>query len=226
MKIKITFTADLRTFKAGDTFEFDFTDRPVIIMTGKNGCGKSTLMNAIRSFRCDNEEAPHSHKELVDLSGSHSLNYVDLSMQISPFVKVEADFEKIYHLSRDFDDPMSAQNSYDALSFIKMGGFASQHKSTGQRSIGQLNKLLLKIKDKIDSQTLLCLDEADTGLDLANQGKCFALIKAFCAKKGCCCLMVTHSAIPFALDYDVYDLEKRAFKKGKAYFDAVLLMAQ
>lgn len=43
----IEYLSDLRTFKNGKTFEFK---RGVNIIVGKNGCGKTTLLNLIRKY--------------------------------------------------------------------------------------------------------------------------------------------------------------------------------
>lgn len=47
---------DFRTLKQGDEFNFDFSKHPEILIAGDNGCGKSTLVNIIRDYQCDNSK--------------------------------------------------------------------------------------------------------------------------------------------------------------------------
>lgn len=47
---------DFRTLKQGDEFNFDFSKHPEILIAGDNGCGKSTLVNVIRDYQCDNSK--------------------------------------------------------------------------------------------------------------------------------------------------------------------------
>lgn len=47
---------DFRTLKHGDEFNFDFDKCPEILVAGDNGCGKSTLVNIIRDYQCDNSK--------------------------------------------------------------------------------------------------------------------------------------------------------------------------
>lgn len=56
MYLNIKMLEDFRTLKQGDEFNFDFSKHPEILIAGDNGCGKSTLVNVIRDYQCDNSK--------------------------------------------------------------------------------------------------------------------------------------------------------------------------
>lgn len=56
MYLNIKMLEDFRTLKQGDEFNFDFSKHPEILIAGDNGCGKSTLVNIIRDYQCDNSK--------------------------------------------------------------------------------------------------------------------------------------------------------------------------
>ena len=216
--INIKFNSDLRKiFKKDEELKFDFSDKDVILITGPNGCGKSTLINSLRSHICTNED--RQNKTL----GSASLNYHDIKTSLKPFTEVDTDFKNIFYLSSEFDDPLSMNNSFDATSFIDNGGFYTAHISKGQRLLYQFMDYMKKYKEKFDENTLLVFDEVDTGYDLKNQITFYKLLPKMCKSHNCKCIVITHCAIPFIYDdYTIYDLRDRRYvENGKEYLDKI-----
>lgn len=213
--IKIIFNEDVRkVFKKGEEICFDFKDKPVILITGDNGCGKSTLVNSIRAHKCSNLDG--QEKTL----GSASLNYSDIELFLKPFTTINTDFKNIFYLSSEFDDPLSMNNSFDACAFINNGGFHTANLSKGQRLMKMFARHIQKYKEKFDEDTLIIFDEADTGYDLKNQIMFYKLLPKICELHKCKCLCITHCAIPLMLGtYNVYDLKNRMYINGKDYLE-------
>lgn len=213
--INIKFNKDIRNvFKEGQEIKFNFSDKDVILITGSNGCGKSTLINSLRSHICSNKD--RQDKSL----GSTNLLYSYLRQELKPYTEVDTDFKNIFYLSSEFDDPLSMYNTFDACAFIDNGGWATSYISKGQRLLHQFATYMKKYKDSFDENTLLIFDEIDTGYDLKNQITFYKLLPKLCKKNNCKCICVTHCAVPFIYgDYSVYDMNIHDFiDDTKEYF--------
>ena len=213
--IKLTAERDVRkVFKKGEviSLDFDMYDVPEIIIVGRNGSGKSTLVNAIRVFKCDNVK-----------KSSKSLYEGDNKMLLEGAFTVDTDFEKIFVVSSEQDDPLSMNNAYDACMFVDLGGFQTYHVSKGQRFQVLFSKFIKDNRDSFDSKTLVILDEPDNGFDLKTQNMMSDLPFMMWAKHECKFLVVSHSMMHLmkSLTGMVYDLEKREFVDGKEYIKEV-----
>ena len=216
--ISVKFKEDTRdVFKKDEEIKFDFSDNDVILITGPNGCGKSTLINSLRSHICSNED--RQDKAL----GTANLLYSDIRSFLKPATEVDTDFKNMFYLSSEFDDPLSMFTSFDACAYIENGGWATAHVSKGQRLLYQFAKFMKKYKEKLDKDTVIIFDEVDTGYDLKNQITFYRMLPIMCLRHKCKCIVVTHCAIPFIYgNYKIYDLKEREYvEDGKEYLDKI-----
>jgi len=212
--IKLTAKYDVRgVFKKDEVIDLDFEKKPVITLVGKNGSGKSTIVNSIRLFKCDNKK-----------KGSESLSKHDNQMSLGGAFDIETDFKKIFVVSSEYDDPLSMNNSYDACMFVDFGGFYTSHISKGQRFQFVFANFVKENNSQFDENTLVILDEPDNGFDLYNQKKTGNLPFLMWLKHDCNVLFITHSAVSILKSHDVYNLEKREFVDGKDYIKEVCVL--
>lgn len=214
MKIKIKIKEDLRVLKGGSEYEFDFSGKsePFIYITGKNGCGKSTLINCVRVRQCDNEGE--------DRSGwGAKLGYGDLfSEDFEGKSEVETDFEKIYFLSSEFDDPKSLNNCASAESYVEYGGYMNRHKSNGESELNLLGKWLVDNRDKFNDKTLIIFDEIDKGLSLEWTVGVVNMMNKLHEQYGVYFLCIVHNVIPLLMaKNDIYVMGIDRYVNGKVY---------
>lgn len=155
MYLNIKMLEDFRTLKQGDEFNFDFSKHPEILIAGDNGCGKSTLVNIIRDYQCDNS------KDDPNAMYQTKLGYCDIK-GFKNKIEISTDFTKFYFISAEFDDPTSLNNSASAEALLENGGFQTKRMSTGQRSLTMLGKWL---KEKQEPYKYVILDDDSDMLD-------------------------------------------------------------
>jgi ABC-type multidrug transport system ATPase subunit len=120
--INIKFNEEIRKiFQKGEEINFDFSDKDVILITGPNGSGKSTLINSLRSHICSNDDR---QDKILDTA---NLQYSEIRSELKPYTEVNTDFDNIFYLSSEFDDPLSMYTTWDACAFIDNGGWATSH---------------------------------------------------------------------------------------------------
>lgn len=105
MYLNIKIKEDFRTLKKDTEYKFDFTNQDRYLIVGPNGCGKSTLINIIRSFQCDSRQ--------------DKLGYAGIS-GMKDKAEIDTDFEKFYFISSEFDDPLSLDNMATAEAAINI----------------------------------------------------------------------------------------------------------
>lgn len=109
-------------------------------------CGKSTLVDIIRDYQCDNsKDDPNAMYQI-------KLGYCGIR-GFKNKVEISTNFTKFYFISAEFDDPTSLNNSATAEALFENGGFQTKHMSTGQRSLAMLGKWVEENKEYWDDKT-------------------------------------------------------------------------
>lgn len=196
--MKLTFKEQVRNIPKDAVYEFDFDHYPTILIAGPNGCGKSTLLNCIRGIKCDN-------KNKLSLEEGNI-------KQMSESIELEHSFDHIYHLSSEYDDPLSMDMAYDASAFVESGGFQLKQRSNGERSMGLLSKFLVEHFGQtleVPKNSLIILDEVDKGFDLQKQVGMHNLVKNINKRTGAKFLYVCHTPIPLMLTEQLYAFKYR-----------------
>lgn len=152
-KIIIKAKNDYRSFKKDYTVTLDYNEVDTIFLMGKNGCGKSTLVQAIRGKNNSNNDA------------QRKWNAKDICSDVLENFDVEIDgIDKIYHLDIDgLDNTTSMWNAADATGFIEFGGWTTSRLSAGEKSIMMFSNLREQVED--NKNTLIIFDELDGHFD-------------------------------------------------------------
>lgn len=153
-KIEITSKEDFRSFTKGYKVTFDFNDTNTIYLMGENGCGKSTILQALRGALNNNPDADTKWNAKSVCSSLADKFDIDVK-----------GFNKIYHLDVDgLDDMHSMFNSASCVDFVQNGGYCTQSYSAGEKTLYQLAKMREHIVQDNDD-VLLVFDEVDNHLD-------------------------------------------------------------
>jgi predicted ATPase len=179
--MQVTITEDYRTLKKGTTYSF----KPLTILVGENGCGKSSLLQAIRASL-----EPKN-------SNNCDLNYIDRK-ELADKVLIDTEYAKIVVFDTTMDRANSMNNGADAFTWIMAGGMATSKASNGQVAMHHAVAIIkevetYKIKNPLN-KILIILDELDTGFSPRYQ-RGFA---TFCNKlvsKSCDLIVVSHSSL-------------------------------
>ena len=180
-KIEVIAKDNFRSFKKDYKVVFDYENTNVIFLMGINGCGKSTIIKAIRGTLNSNSDAQKKWGAKYDVE------------MITPMFDVNIEgFDKIYHLDMDgLDNGSSFLNAADASAFIDFGGFATQNVSAGEKTMMTIAKLKKDVEDA--ENTLIILDELDNHLDFGFRNRFVPWInKIFPKSKK---LIITHDIL-------------------------------
>ncbi len=209
INMKITVLSDFRNFKQGE--EFDFTilqEIKCLVLVGNNGCGKTTLFDAIRGQNEDSKE-----KSLY--SSERKMN--------SLLFKIEHPYEKIFFLDAVKDNGTNFMNAFDAVNYIDSGGHAKGFLSHGQGTLNDLSRFYNKIADKIiPNKTLIVLDEVDNGLSLKNQTLFRNFVnRLILSPLNCDILITSHNPFFILQSRLCYNLEDKKLHTSEKYIEAI-----
>lgn len=204
--MKITVKNDFRNLKKGDVYDFtDINKLKTITVVGKNGCGKSSIFQALRGTKDDIK--------------SDSL-YKNDFLKLKDNIEVEHSYEKIFYLDSVKDNGSDLNNAYDASAYVNSGGFYTKDKSHGESSIFYLSMFLDKIKkDIVENKTLIVFDEFDKGFSLELQAKVRDIIYNISEKHNVHIITISHNPILIYKSYIVYDMEKHEMVSSSEYLN-------
>ena len=131
--------------------------------------------------------------------------------------EVETDFEKLYFISSEFDDPLSLDNCATASALVKNGGFYLKNKSNGERQLQSLSKWIHENKADWNEKCLLVFDEVDKGFDLRYQVGLHNMLTNLPVMHGVKILAVSHTLIPMLLEDKVYTFKYRIMLSPSTY---------
>ena len=152
-RITVKAKDDFRSFKKDYKITFDFENTNINFLIGKNGCGKSTLIRAIRGTMNSNDDKDKRWAAAKDCRDI--LNFFDVDIE---------GFNNVYHLDVDgLDDNLSMYNASSATDFVDLGGWGMNVLSQGERSLIMMARLKQMVKDGED--TVIIFDELDNHLD-------------------------------------------------------------
>ena len=203
--MKIIFNNAVRKFEAGATFDFD--KLPLLksfTIVGENGCGKSTIMQAIRgSF-------PSTTESLYEADN------VDLVKKGG--VVIEHDYDKAFFLDSIKDNGLDFNNAYDAAALVLNGGYGKNRVSHGESSLQYMYSFLKRIESAIvPNKTLIVLDEVDKGLSLSNQAKFKNFVTKLTVQYDCDVLVVSHNPFFIIQSIFCYDVASRDYVASRTY---------
>ena len=152
-RITVKAKDDFRSFKKDYEIIFDFENTNINFLIGKNGCGKSTLIRAIRGTTNSNADKDIRWAAAADCR--EILKFFDVSIE---------GFDKVYHLDADgLDDNLSMYNAASASDLVDLGGWGMNTLSQGERSLIMMARLKQMVKDGED--TVIIFYELDNHLD-------------------------------------------------------------
>ncbi len=183
----ITFTKDWRCFKAGDRFEF----RPGInLLVGDQGCGKSSLIQAIHLGGCTGKDfgADKKMRERVKI-------------EASPVTMYKFDFEK--------DNPrVQAYLSKDTR--FQLASMWVSH--------GETSRLIVRNIEGL-AECLILMDEPDTAFSIRSCNMLVKTFRDV-ASRSSQVLAAVHSETVIRQFEDVYSLEHRRWMPSAEFIES------
>lgn len=166
--ITIKINKDYRNFKSGDIFNLDVSPDYILIIIGKTGLGKSSLLRGIRGIKDSLESINLKDFDKMDSSNNKSA-YLDFKKNAT--IEGIEQFDEIFSLDRITDDPNSFELASTAVGLIQGGGVHTNRMSGGQKSLYIFSNFIYKVKKvhKENNTSLVMLDEIDFGLDINSQ---------------------------------------------------------
>lgn len=228
----ITAKQDERVFKEGDKIDLTLLENGVNYIVGPNGCGKSTILHAIRAHK-DTIYENKSHYQKLDIARNFDLKLYDTVFDIEGL----DDYKNVFCLDASLDNPVSFENASTATAIVDGGGLIYNSRSRGEGSKymmvnfiytmqkitgATINKQLKTIENTPQEKSLIVIDEMDEGLDLVSQVNYGKLLRNLCKIFNATVICVCHNPICILADelgdiYPIYDMSDRKYKEIKTY---------
>jgi len=190
-----------------DNISFSVSSGEVVAVVGKNGVGKTTLLNNIL-------EKLNKTNEITLVGENPTLGYVPQFRQIDEELPLSAkDFVSL-PIQKGFlpwlskKEKESIKNALSLTNSIKL-----ENKSIGTLSGGEKQRVFLA-QALVNKPNLLLLDEFTSNLDKTSEVECMTLVKDITKKENIITLCITHELSLLDEKYvdKILYLEKGCFK--------------
>lgn len=200
--INIKFNEDFRkVFKAGQEINIPTNLFGITYLVGPNGCGKSTILRAIRSI---NDSMAKKLKH--DFDGCRGNKVSSVAEAVEKGIIEISGLEKYTHIfafDAEADDCCNVLNAASAYGFITGGGHAAQFTSRGQTAGVQFVKFISYFEEcakKAENagekfRPLVIIDEIDEGLDIRIQVKWNSILEYRFGAQLADILVVSHNPV-------------------------------
>ena len=188
--ITVKFNEDWRAFKKGHEITIPVKTLGVTYLVGPNGCGKSSILRAIR---VTNDTLEAQRKSNFD--GCRTIKITDVIKDVEKGIIEVSGLNKyshIYAFDAEADDCSNFANSATAYALVSGGGYAALRSSRGQTALVQFARFMNQFKADADKafekkdttwRPLVIVDEVDEGLDIRMQLQWNALLESkFCLR--------------------------------------------
>ena len=190
-----------------DNITFSVTSGDVIAVVGKNGVGKTTLLNNIL-------EKLNKTSQITLVGENPTLGYVpqfrpiddELPLSAADFVSLPIQKGLLPWLSKK--EKSSIKEALELTNSLKL-----QNKSIGTLSGGEKQRVFLA-QALVNKPNLLLLDEFTSNLDKTSEIECMTLVKEITKKENIITLCITHELSLIDEKYvdKILYLEKGCFK--------------
>ena len=177
-----------------ENISFNVEKGEVVCILGESGCGKTSVLKAIRGFMnrnsgeiyFKNERVFNKSEKLVP--GTSGIGIVHQDFQLEPGFTV---FDNIRHHLIQFKRDFQEQRTKELIEICNLG--AIQHKKSKELSGGQKQKVALA-KALIEEPPLLILDEPFSNLDNISKRDYKDILKKVVQQLNISLLFVTHDS--------------------------------
>ena len=190
-----------------DNITFSVTSGDVVAVVGKNGVGKTTLLNNIL-------EKLNKTSQITLVGENPTLGYVpqfrqideELPLSAADFVSLPIQKGLLPWLSKK--EKSSIKEALELTNSLKL-----QNKSIGTLSGGEKQRVFLA-QALVNKPNLLLLDEFTSNLDKTSEIECMTLVKEITKKENIITLCITHEISLIDEKYvdKILYLEKGCFK--------------
>jgi len=195
--IRLTAKQDFRCFKTGYTYELDLRPGEITFMVGDNGCGKSSIMLALRAKLDSLAESDNKRSD-----GMKKMTLMQHYLDVKTGFEIEGfDFDKGFFRDTVVDSPTSFINSATAFGLVMGGGLTAQSRSAGQNNIDQMVRFISDIINTLGPESndriIIGIDELDDSLSIRSQLRQIHILNELLLKRypNASILYISHSII-------------------------------